>query len=101
METITLGGRADANLPGFRSVVPRQSPRNPCLRSGRQLRILGRSVSINPKRLGDGIWCLALRRSLCDLLANCNPKLRTPDLDAVGLRAGHPGLCTLTDLLRL
>ena len=29
-----------------------------------------RSVSINPERLGDGICCLALRRSLPDLLAN-------------------------------
>ena len=43
----------------------------------------------------------ALRRSLHDLLASFNLKLRTPNLDAVGLRAGHPGLCTLTDLLRL
>jgi hypothetical protein len=34
-------------------------------------------------------------------LANFNLKLRTPDLDAVGLCAGHTGLCTVADLLRL
>ena len=66
-----------------------------------QVCVLRRSVSINPERFGDGIWRLALPSSLRDLLANFNPELWTPDLDAVGLCAGHTGLCSLTDLLRL
>jgi gluconate kinase len=43
-------------------------------------------MPINPERLGNSIWCLTLRRSLRDLLANFNPELRTAYLDAVGLR---------------
>ena len=47
------------------------------------------------------VWRLSLLCSLRDLLANFNTKLGTPDLAAVGLRAGHTGLCPLTNLLRL
>ena len=58
----TWGRRAYANLSRFHfrsSATLLQFPKIPVSPSGRRLRVLGCSVSINPERFGDGIWRLA------------------------------------------